>query len=208
MIDEKNAHAEEILRRKVKTELRRRMRGLRNAVPGPACGERSAAIRARLEAMECLRRARTVALFWPMEDRHEVDLRPLDITLRARGVRIAYPSIDPETRVMTFRYVGPAQPSAQSLEERGLGFAEPAPDAEEAPAHGLDVIVVPALAVDPTGQRIGYGAGFYDRTVPRFSPPAVLVGVAFDYQVIAEVPVTAGDVPVHHVVTDARTFTP
>src|SRR6202044_771632 len=116
------------------------------------------------------------------------DLRALDGRLRAQGKRIAYPSIDPDTRVMTFRLVD----DPASLEERGLGFREPAPPPPEAPS--LDVIIVPALQIDPLGHRIGYGAGFYDRTLPRFCPPALAVGVAFSFQLIAEVPVTEGDV--------------
>jgi 5-formyltetrahydrofolate cyclo-ligase len=64
--------------------------------------------------------------------------------------------------------------------------------------------VVPALAVDPRGHRVGYGAGFYDRTLPRFVPPAVSIAVAFDFQLAVEVPTTEGDVAVSWIVTDAR----
>ena len=74
--------------------------------------------------------------------------------------------------------------------------------------RGLDVIVVPALQIDPRGHRIGYGAGFYDRALPRFAPPAVSVGVAFSFQLIAEVPVTEGDVAVALIVTDEQVILP
>src|SRR5262245_5948811 len=141
-----------------------------------------------------------VALFYPIEGRNEVDLRPLDAALRDRGARVAYPWIDSETRVMTFRFV--ADPEA--MEERGLGFREPAEGDEE--ALRLDIIVVPALQIDPRGHRIGYGAGFYDRALPRFAPPALKVGVAYDFQVIPEVPITEGDVALDVVITDVRTF--
>jgi 5-formyltetrahydrofolate cyclo-ligase len=144
--------------------------------------------------------ARSVALFYPIEGRNEVDLRALDAELRAKGARIAYPAIEQETRVMSFRFVA----ETEAMEERGLGFREPAEDAEEAVA--LDAIVVPALQIDASGHRIGYGAGYYDRTLPRYSPPATAIGVAFDFQLIAEVPVTEGDVAVSMVVTDQRVF--
>ena len=140
----------------------------------------------------------TVALFYPIERRHEVDLRALDASLRAAGVRIAYPAIDPETRVMSFR----ATSSIDELEERGMGFREPPLAAEE--MLGLDVIIVPALQVDAHGHRIGYGAGYYDRALPRYSPPARTIAVVFDFQLIPEVPVTDGDVPIGVVVTDRR----
>lgn len=191
---------EDVLRRQVKAQLRKRLRGLRKTMPAEAAAERSAKIVARLEAHEAIARASSVALFWPIEARKEVDLRALDRSLRARGARVAYPAIDADTNVMTFRFVD--DPS--KLEEQGYGFAEPPPDAPEATA--LDVVVVPAIALDPTGHRIGYGAGYYDRTIPRFAPPAVTIAVAYDWQMIAEVPVTEGDVSVAFVLTDLRTF--
>ncbi len=198
---EPHSHAlapEEVIRRKVKAELRKRMRGVRKTTPIEACIERSNKIIAALEAHDAVKAAKSIALFWPIEARHEVDLRPLDASLRARGVRIAYPTIDQDTNVMTFRFVDdPAK-----LEDQGYGFAEPPSDAQEATA--LDVVIVPALAVDPTGHRIGYGAGYYDRTLPRFAPPAQAIAVVYDWQLIAEVPATEGDVRVSWVVTDAR----
>jgi 5-formyltetrahydrofolate cyclo-ligase len=191
---------EEVIRFKVKAELRKRMRGVRKTTPIEACEARSSAIIARLEAHEAMQNARRVALFWPIVARHEVDLRPLDAKLRARGVEIAYPALDADTNVMYLRVVS----DLAALEERGYGFAEPSNDAPE--AKDLDVIVVPALAVDPTGHRIGYGAGYYDRTLPRYAPPAVPIAVIYDWQLVAEVPATEGDVRIPFVVTDSRTI--
>ena len=195
-MDDMDPALETTLRYRAKAVLRQRARALRNAIPRDAVAERSARIAARLEALPVVAAAAAVALFWPIEGKNEVDLTALDARLRAGGKRIAYPSIDPDTRVMTFRFVeDPA-----SMEERGLGFREPGPDAPEAAA--LDVVVVPALQADALGHRIGYGAGFYDRTLPRFAPPARAIGVVFSFQLIAEVPVTEGDVPVSMLVTE------
>ncbi|HEX3345344.1 MAG TPA: 5-formyltetrahydrofolate cyclo-ligase [Polyangiaceae bacterium] len=191
---------EDLLRRRVKAELRKRMRGLRKAFPTSACADRSSRIVERLLAFEPVARARTVALFWPIEERHEVDLRALDALFRERGVRVAYPGLDPETHVMTFRFVD----DPDAMQTLGFGFREPGPSDAEAAGDALDAIVVPALAVDPRGHRIGYGAGYYDRTLPRFAPPAVTAAVVFDYQLVAEVPATEGDVTVGWVVTDTR----
>jgi len=216
-MDERDAidpAVETSLRYRAKAVLRQRARALRNSIPREAFVERSARIVAQVAALPCVAAARSVALFWPIEGRNEVDLTALDARLRAQRKRVAYPSIEAEpagdegpggsvrSRVMTFRFVeDPA-----TLEERGLGFREPDPLAPEATA--LDVIVVPVLQVDGRGHRIGYGAGFYDRTLPRFAPPAVSVGVAFSFQLIAEVPVTEGDVPLALVVTEDRVIEP
>ncbi|WP_437587636.1 5-formyltetrahydrofolate cyclo-ligase [Sorangium sp. So ce1000] len=190
--------AEAALRYRAKAELRKRARAVRSSIPAEAILERSRRIQRALAELPALAAARRVALFYPIEGRNEVDLRELDPLLRARGVRVAYPSIDPESRAMTFRFV--ADPEA--MQERGLGFREPEPADEEAAA--LDVVVVPALQIDPRGHRIGYGAGYYDSTLPRFCPPAQAVGVVFDFQLVAEVPATPGDVPLGTIVTDAR----
>ncbi len=183
--------------RKVKAELRKRIRGLRNTAPAEACAARSRKICERLAVHAALEGKRRVALFWPIEARHEVDLRGFDALLRERGAKVAYPVIDPETREMSFRYV----PDLSALEERGFGFAEPPPEAEL--ASDLDAIVVPALGVDVRGFRLGYGGGFYDRTLPLHAQ-AVTVAVVYDYQLLAEVPAAAYDVPVAHIVTDTR----
>jgi 5-formyltetrahydrofolate cyclo-ligase len=191
---------EDALRRRVKSELRKRLRALRNTLPATACRERSARIVDRLAGLQLVSRARSVALFWPLQDRHEVDLRPLDTLLRERGVAVAYPAVEGESGALTFRFVG----SLDAMVEGAFGVREPSPTERAAAPGELDVIVVPALALDPRGHRIGYGKGFYDRTIGTFAPPAATVGVAYDFQLVAEVPQTEGDVPVDYVVTDAR----
>jgi 5-formyltetrahydrofolate cyclo-ligase len=193
-----DAEAEVVLRRRAKAALRQRARALRNTIPRSAILERSRRLVERLLELLEVASAGSVALFYPIEGRNEVDLTSLDAALRGRGARLAYPAIDPETRVMTFRFVD----DVEALEERGFGFREPSAGAEE--AGRLDVVVVPALQIDGRGHRIGYGAGYYDRTLPRFAPPAVAIGVAFDFQLVAEVPITEGDVAVSVVVTDQQ----
>ncbi len=188
---------DDAIRLKVKAELRKRMRGLRKTMPSSACEERSSRIRARLEAHGAVRSAGSIALFFPITKGNEVDLRATDQALRDRGARVAYPSIDPESGQMTFHFTA----STDELGERGHGFREPPPEAEEAKV--LDLIVVPALAVAPTGHRLGYGAGYYDRALPRF-PGATTIAVIYDFQLLIELPVFPHDVPVRHVVTDAR----
>ncbi len=198
-----DADAERVLRVRAKIELRKRARGLRSAVPKDAIAARSAKIVAAVSALDAVANARRVALFFPILAKNEVDLRALDAALRAENKAVYYPAIEDEPeemrpRVMTFRQVV----DMESMHERGQGFLDPGPDAPEAEA--LDVIVVPGLAFDPRGQRLGYGAGYYDRTLPRFRPPALAIGVAFDFQLAPDLPATDTDVPVDLVVTDSR----
>ena len=89
-----------------------------------------------------------------------------------------------------------------ALAERGLGFEEPPYDAPIAARGDLDVIVAPCLALDPRGQRLGYGAGYYDRTLPKYAPPAITIAVAYQFQLLVEIPPSKTDVAVDWVVTD------
>jgi 5-formyltetrahydrofolate cyclo-ligase len=198
-----DADAERVLRIRAKVELRKRARGLRSTVPKDAIAARSAKIVAAVAALDAVQKARHVALFFPILARHEVDLRALDAVLRAGQKAVYYPAIEDEPeemrpRNMTFRLVV----DTESMQERGLGFLDPGPDAPE--AERLDVILVPGLAFDPRGHRLGYGAGYYDRTLPRFRPPALAIGVAFDFQLAPDLPSTETDVPVDLIVTDQR----
>jgi 5-formyltetrahydrofolate cyclo-ligase len=190
--------AESALRFGAKAMMRKRARALRGSMPAKALAERSARICERLLELPAFRGRPSVALFWPIEGRNEVDLRSLDERLRERGAALHYPSIDPDDRSMCFRHV----PDVGLLEERGMRFSEPPPSAPA--AETLDVVVVPGLMFDARGFRIGYGGGFYDRALPQHCPPALALGVAYDFQLAADVPNTDNDVPVDRIVTDAR----
>lgn len=180
-----------------KAHLRKRARGLRQSVPRGGIEARSRRVVEHLLALAPVGSARTIALFDAIAAKNEVDLRALDAALRARGVTVAYPSIDRASRAMTFR--DPGDPS--KMAERGMLAREPAPHDPE--IASLDVIVVPALLVDARGFRLGYGGGFYDATLPRYCPPARSIAVAFAFQVAADLPVEAHDVACDLVVTDA-----
>src|SRR5262245_52142320 len=112
---------ETLLRYKAKAVLRQRARSLRNTLPAEALTQRSAAICKAVLVLPEIAKAGTVALFYPIEQRREVDLRPLDAMLRDQKKRLAYPAIDRATRVMTFRFVD----ELKDLEERGNVFREP-----------------------------------------------------------------------------------
>ncbi len=170
-------------------------------MPDGAIEARSTALRERLDTVDVVKNAKRAALFWPIERKKEVDLRPLDTALRSRGVTLAYPAIDPETRIMTFREVG----NTDELTPSELGFMAPpltAPLCAE-----LDLVLVPGLAFDDRGFRIGYGGGFYDQALPETRATATFVGVAFDFQLAADIPNDSHDVAVDIVVTDARVLT-
>jgi len=190
----------EAITHQVKAELRRRMRGLRGALSAETRAEKSKEIVRRLADHEAFSGAQVVGLYAPMVDRGELDIEPLHALLQARGITVAYPRIE-DDRSLTFHRVD----DASVLAEEGNLFREP-PVFDGSKVAALDVIVVPALAADDAGNRLGYGGGSYDRTLAAFARRPRTIAVVYDFQVLVEVPHLATDVPVDWVLTDRRSF--
>ena len=187
---------------RAKQQLRSRMRALRAAHPEKVRAEKSLRVVERVLALPEFDAAKGIALFASLLDGGEVDMRPLDDAARARGKRIYYPTVERKgdrdhTALAEVRH-------ASELLPRGRRFAEPEAEAPRAERGDVDLVVVPALAVAATGHRLGYGGGFYDAMLPDFCPPAAAVVVAFDFQLVAELPAEPHDVPCAFVVTDTR----
>lgn len=90
------------------------------------------------------------------------------------------------------------------LERHPYGYMQPAASAPEVPAASVDVALVPGLAFDRTGGRIGHGAGYYDRLLPALRPDACLVGVVPSELVVGRLPTDEHDVPMSHLATEDR----
>ncbi len=191
--------------RRAKKQIRARMKALRGAHSPRALAARSKKIVEALLELPQLKEAQSVALFWPMTNSTEVDLRPLDTELRKRGIQIYYPFMEKKsgggylTGFRLTRVVG-------ELSERGNGFFEPNSSSPLAARGEIDLVIVPALAADAQGHRIGYGAGYYDATLGDVCPPARSIIVAYQFQLLAELPVEAHDVPCEGVITDSSYY--
>jgi 5-formyltetrahydrofolate cyclo-ligase len=140
-----------------------------------------------------------VSGFWPI--RSEIDPRPLMRTLKDRGARLVLPVIGPRDAPLMFK----AWLRDQDLLKGPMGIMQPQPDAD---ALDPDILLVPLAAFDRAGQRIGYGAGLYDRTLSglRARKTIVAIGIAFAAQEIARVPATSHDAPLDFVLTETETI--
>jgi len=193
----------DLLKRRAKRQLRERARALRAALPAVARETRSRLLVERLLVLPELGHAAAVALFWPMLEKGEVDLRALHERLRSAGKLLYYPFMAGTGRSESgFARVD----DSASLAPGGSGFLEPPPESPVARPGDLGVVVVPALSASADGHRLGYGLGFYDAILPRFCPPAVSVAVTYDFELLPELPSTANDVRCDVVSTDARTI--
>jgi 5-formyltetrahydrofolate cyclo-ligase len=189
--DEQMQHA---LRIYAKRELRKRMQSLRNVLPNSARAERSARACKLVCELPEFAAARTVAGYVAM--RKELDVAATLASATQAGKRAVLPRMREEG--LTFHVYLPGE----TLEENDWGVLEPAAAAEQVALADIDLLLVPALALDLRGMRIGYGKSFYDRLLA--GARGVSVGVVYDFQLLAEVPNEAHDVPVQRIVSDAR----
>ncbi len=138
-----------------------------------------------------------VSAYWPIGS--EIDPRPLMRRLHEDGHPIALPVVVAPARPLVFRAWRPGDP----LEPAGLGTREPLADRPELTPR---VLIVPLLAFDRAGYRLGYGGGYYDRTLTglRRAGETLAVGVAYAAQEIAEVPHDGDDQPIDWLVTEAE----
>lgn len=139
-----------------------------------------------------------VALYAPKGT--EVDTSRIDAFARARGLRVVYPRIATGERRLVFHEVG-----IEALVPSTFGLREPIASAPAVELTDIAAVIVPGLAFDRAGGRIGWGRGYYDVTLTA-APAALRIGLAFECQIVEHVPHDPHDALVHYVVTEAAIF--
>ncbi len=176
-----------------KGEVRRRMRELKRAVPPEEKLRRSEGIMRQVEQTEAFRRARVVLLYWSMAD--EVQTHAF-VDRWYREKVLLLPCVQGDDLVLR-QYTGPD--CLVAGEQFGIG--EPAGSPEWTDLDAVELIVVPGVAFDRTGNRMGRGRGFYDRLL-KSTPHACKMGVAYDFQLLETIPVEPHDVKMDLIVSE------
>lgn len=195
-----------------KAELRRVVIARRDALDLDVRAAKSAVICARLvELLDRLDAAapHTVAVYAAMGS--EVNPAAFAATAAARGWRVAYPcmlsAIDAAAcgqRMCMWAVAVDDTSAAPFIAHPARAFAATDIDSSRfpiVPAEALDMVVVPLVAFDRAGARLGYGGGCYDRYLPTLSSACQIIGIAFDEQRVNHVPTDAHDLPLPHIVS-------
>ena len=185
-----------------KQSLRRSALAARDAIAAEERTRLSAAICARARELPELNAARTVMVFASF--RTEIDTEPLITWALEAGKTVCLPRIEGPRTMQAFRISG----IAGDLEPGTWDIPEPTRACELVDPGDIDVVVVPGAAFDCDGHRCGYGGGFYDNYLPLTRPEVPRVALAFEAQIVDELPCEAHDLPVTVIVTEARVIRP
>ncbi|RMD80313.1 MAG: 5-formyltetrahydrofolate cyclo-ligase [Gammaproteobacteria bacterium] len=177
--------------------MRRALRRRRRALPPRRRREAALAVARHGAAWPWLRRCAHVAAYWPADG----ELEPWPLLERLPGLRVLYlPVVRPGGKL----WFAPYGPGAACAANR---YGIPEPLAPAVPVRVLDVVLLPLVAFDGQGHRLGMGGGYYDRTLAflrhrRRRRRPRLVGLAYAFQEVAALPAEPWDVPLDAVITE------
>ncbi|MDZ4168466.1 MAG: 5-formyltetrahydrofolate cyclo-ligase [Coriobacteriia bacterium] len=180
-----------------KHSARMRAREARCALDAAVCRAATGAAAERLVALPAFATARLVLAYGASVE--EIDPAPAVTLLRQRGIAIAYPRVEAPGELGLHLIARPAD-----LVAGMFGIREPAADAPRVSPAAVDAVIVPGVAFDEGCWRLGYGGGYYDRLLALLRPECARVGLAYDEQLLPEIPSADHDVRLDAVVTPTR----
>ena len=178
-----------------KTELRSQVRAALEKISPAVRAVESIGLCERLEPQ--LHSARTILFFAPLPS--EIDLWPLLEKSLQAGKTVALPWFDPATQTYLVRRVENLE---GDIVTGRFGVREPASSCVEMPPMKFDLVLVPGVAFDVSGNRLGRGKGFYDRLLAKTS--GVKCGVGYDFQLLEKIPAEPHDAKVNFIFTPSR----
>lgn len=176
-----------------RNSLRQTISKVRNNLTDEQVLARSQKIAKRLLELEPVQKAKAVMGFYSI--RNEVNLMPFMEQMKQAGKTVLFPRVI-DSKLMepvVYQSLDQMNPGFQGiLEPRGAAF----------PTEDIDVVLVPGLVFDARGYRLGYGAGYYDRFLPKLKNNAFACGVCYEFQVVDNVYPHDQDIAVNWVLTD------
>ena len=185
--------------REAKAALRARALAARDAIGPRLRADASQAIADRICGLDSWARARTVLLTLPF--RSEWNAALVVARSLAADKLVVLPRADPQAKSLHLHRVADL---ARDVRPGHLGIPEPRPECPPIDRDAIDWVLVPGVAFDARGGRLGYGGGYYDRLLPGLRPGAPRIAGAFESQLVAELPVAAHDCAVDAIVTERR----
>lgn len=180
-----------------KAELRSKIRAVLKTFSAEKRASDSAKLCSNLRQQSFFQNAAAILFFAPLPE--EPDLWPLLNEVLATKKLVALPCFDSENQTYLPRHVRDIHVEIMSGK---FGIREPAPTCIAIPPGDLDLVLVPGIAFDINGHRLGRGKGFYDRLLQDFTGEKI--GIAFDEQIVDAVPAEKNDVKMDFIITPTR----
>jgi 5-formyltetrahydrofolate cyclo-ligase len=185
---------------KRKKELRKKVQELRDSIDLEQREILSAHVAENLWTVPEFMSADTVLFF--ISFRSEVDTMPMIVRALREGKTVCVPCTDAGNKAMVASRIADID---SDLEVGNYEILEPREEClRPLPPESMDVILMPGVAFDLTGGRLGYGGGYYDRFLEKCSPGCMLIAVAFEIQIVEHVPCADHDASIHKIVTETR----
>ncbi|WP_321365564.1 5-formyltetrahydrofolate cyclo-ligase [uncultured Desulfuromusa sp.] len=178
-----------------KALIRKQLLALRRQLDATTHSQLSQQVQQQLLRSDCFVQAKTIALYSPINN--EVATEKIFAAAQRRDKKIYYPRVNGDE--LEFFEVF----AAADLSPGCFGVAEPVAG-EGISVDTLDLIVVPGIAFDLRGHRLGYGRGYYDRQLEKTSVKTVTVGLSFEAQVLTLLPAEVHDRPLDFIATESR----
>lgn len=183
-----------------KAALRKEILARRDSIPAPVKEKKDRAITERLFGIDAVRRASTIVLFASF--RSEVDTAGMIRRSFDEGKTVILPRVEgTNLGLYVIRDPDELKPGCMRIPEPSVLTGDRKVSIDDA-----EVIIVPGAAYDRSGNRIGYGGGFYDRLLAQRQKPVPVIAPAYEEQVIEAVPADPHDRKVDIIVTDRRTL--
>lgn len=180
-----------------KSAIRSQVRELLRAITPEQRAHASQQARTLLQAQDHWKQAHSVLMFAPLPD--ELDVWPLVEVALMAGKEVFLPRFDSESNYYVARRL--TNPETD-LQPGKYGIREPGPHCPQLPLNRLDFVLAPGIAFDLHGRRLGRGRGYYDRILAAVR--GITCGVAFDQQIVPEIPVEPHDITVRCILTPSR----
>lgn len=183
-------------RERRRQNLRRRFLSWREQLPPSEVARRSEAVTERV--LSWLEKEKVGSLCTYVAFRGEVETLPLIVQALQRGIRVAAPRVISGRALELCEIRSPHQ----DLQRGAWGIPEPAEGLPTVDLVDMDAILLPGLAFDVRGNRLGYGQGYYDRMLRRLPPSVRTAGLCYWEQVLSKLPHQPWDVPVQWIFSD------
>jgi 5-formyltetrahydrofolate cyclo-ligase len=184
-----------------KRALRERVLAARDALDADARAAASQALVARIGALPSFAKASCILVTLPF--RSEWDTCPLVAAALVRGAIVALPRVNARVRKLELHRVTDL---AADVNPGYRGIPEPLESQPRVDLRSIDWVLVPGVAFDEDGHRLGYGGGYYDRLLAMLAIGVPKVAGAYDLQVLAHIPSAPHDLRVDTIVTPTRTL--